>query len=526
MSSEEDEYFVPDMCPSPDYGMVVNDGGGVSYCIDNMSMFHRFLILGNESSSYVASNSLEGLTCSCIELLLSKGKANEMLQMILRVSMEGLAPKQSYLLFALAKMAEFSEETRRLVFEVALGPVCRTFSALAEFLHHFDKLSWGSNTRKAVSRWMFQQLPRDLAYQFTKYRNRYGFTPRDVLRLSHPKPIGHMDAYNDVFAYAVGKWNPRNCVSPIAEYLIAADAIRTTTCLHTAKHLIEKHRFGWEHVGQQKLLKYPEVWNAFLANGMTYHALLRNLVRMLQLPNAPQCLDIPRITQQLVNKDNIQRSRVHPIQVLQAMRMVDNKVDPCTALAEVDVALHIAFHESFQNVQPTHKRFLLAVDVSGSMEAAKCVGMPHLTARDAASALALAFLKREPFVVPVAFSKGLTKLPIHKEQTIQEAINATSCLPFQQTDCSLPIEYALEHNMVVDCFVIITDNETNCNVRHPHVVLKEYREMLNPSAKLIVLATSTNSVSIADPKDKGMLDIAGMDSSVFQVMHQFCMDQF
>lgn len=505
-----------DYASAMEEGMTPNDAGGVSFAISDMETFRRFLILGSESSMYVASSTLESLTCSCIELLLHQGYMEDMLQEIARVSLQGLAPKQTYALFALARMASISVEARRKIFRTMLPVVCRTFSTLTEFLRFIPHMSWGHGVRKGVQEWLLHFSPQDLAYQFTKYRNRHGYTPKDLLRLVHPKPVA---GYEEVFAYAAGKWDVNYPSSSVLhDYLVAAYVVRHSQDVHAVIPLIEAYHFGWEHVGQQQLLRDARVWNAFLQNGMPYQALLRNVVRMLTLQLSPYMLDRTTLLERLTNKEAIRKSRTHPIQVLQALRMVGS----ATQDAEVEVALQLAFHESFHNIPPTYQRLLLAVDVSGSMSSARCVGMRELSALDAATAIALTMMKQEPYVLALAFSEGLTPLPVKKDMTLCEALESMKGLPFQRTDCSLPMEYALANKILVDCFVVITDNETNYNLRHPHVVLQEYREKVNPNAKLVVLATSACNVSIADPTDKGMLDMAGMDSSIFHVLYQFC----
>lgn len=493
--------------------MLPNNGGGMSFGIDDWNAFRRFLILGSESSCYQPAVTTQSLTCSCIERLIHDGKGQDMLQEILDISNDGRAPKQSYALYALAKIAELSPELKRKIFSADyLSKVCRTFSTLTEFLQCFEKVSWGNNTRSGIEKWMYQFPARHLAFQFTKYRNRNGYTPKDILRLVHPK--SEDESYQELFAYVADKWE-NAAASDIHDYLEAADTLRKTEDLDIALEMINEHRFGWEHIGKQKLLKEASIWNTFLIDGMPYHAMLRNIVRMLNLPSLNRSV----LCESIVNKNAIQHSRVHPIQILQAYRMVKN----CGMAEDVAEFLDLAFDTSFDNVKPTHQRFMLALDVSGSMDCSKCVGMKTLTARDAAAAIALAFVRREPYVTTVAFSCDLTPLTIGKEDSLQKVIRTMSQLPFSSTDCSLPILYALDKKQVVDCFVMITDNETNCNREDPHTVLERYRKEVNPNAKMVVLATASTNVSIANPSDAGMLDIAGMDSSVFQIIQQFCL---
>ena len=86
------------------------------------------------------------------------------------------------------------------------------------------------------------------------------------------------------------------------------------------------------------------------------------------------------------------------------------------------------------------------------------------------------------------------------------------------TDCAKTFEYALQRKIPVDKFVIITDNETNSGRQAPVEALNRYRRAMLSNAKSIVIATSVGQFTIADPKDAGMLDIAGFDSAAPQII--------
>ncbi len=90
----------------------------------------------------------------------------------------------------------------------------------------------------------------------------------------------------------------------------------------------------------------------------------------------------------LGDAERIRRARVHPIAVLAALRTYAsgrgargrNEWRPVRQIVD---ALDAAFYTSFGNVEPTGKRLLLALDVSGSMESGQVAGVPGLTPRDA-----------------------------------------------------------------------------------------------------------------------------------------------
>ena len=68
---------------------------------------------------------------------------------------------------------------------------------------------------------------------------------------------------------------------------------------------------------------------------------------------------------------------------------------------------------------------------------------------------------------------------------------------------------------------MITDSETWCGQIQPFEALKQYRRKTGINAKLMVIAMTSNGFSIADPSDKGMMDIVGFDTSVPAILTDF-----
>jgi len=94
---------------------------------------------------------------------------------------------------------------------------------------------------------------------------------------------------------------------------------------------------------------------------------------------------------------------------------------------------------------------------------------------------------------------------------------------FGATDCSLPMQEALQQGMHdIDVFIVFTDSETYTGLIHPSQALRKYREQTpKKDAKLIVMGMASNEFTIADPKDNGMLDVVGFDSSVPEIIASF-----
>ncbi|MDQ6672923.1 MAG: TROVE domain-containing protein [Chloroflexota bacterium] len=75
---------------------------------------------------------------------------------------------------------------------------------------------------------------------------------------------------------------------------------------------------------------------------------------------------------QLGDAERLRAARIHPIGVLAALKTYaqgkgERGKATWTPVPRVVDALDAAFYASFQNVEPTGKRWLLTLDVSGSM---------------------------------------------------------------------------------------------------------------------------------------------------------------
>ena len=145
----------------------------------------------------------------------------------------------------------------------------------------------------------------------------------------------------------------------------------------------------------------------------------------------------------------------------------------------------------------------------------------NLTPREVSAAMAMTTARVEDDYIVTAFTRDFSVLNISPRQRLDDVVKSISRLPMGATDCALPMVWAKQQNVYMDTFVVYTDNETWCGKIHPFEALKEYRRTVNPEAKLIVCAVTPTSFSIADPDDAGMLDIAGFDSNVPNIISDF-----
>src|SRR5262249_27568232 len=154
-----------------------------------------------------------------------------------------------------------------------------------------------------------------------------------------------------------------------------------------------------------------------------------------------------------------------------------------------------------------------------------------LTPREAAAAMALTTAATEANYHIVGFTAadgqawgrgtGMTPLNLSPSMRLDDAVRATSGLPFGATGAALPMRYALEKRLKVDAFVVYTDSETWAGDIHPVQALRAYREQSGIAAKLVVVGMVSNGFSIADPDDAGMLDIVGFDTAAPALIADF-----
>jgi len=539
---------VPQSDPIPGSGQVPNSAGGYAWEVDDWMRLRRFLILGSEGGSYYASESaLTRENAVAVERCILADGPRAVAE-ISRVSEDGRAPKNAPALFALAMAAGIGDEPTRKAALAALPRVARTGTHLFQFATFVEQFrGWGRSLRRAVGRWYADRPVDALAYQAVKYRQRGGVTHRDLLRLGHP--AGKVSGGNPSLAVspqheAMFEWIVRGTVAEdlprIVHGFVAAQAAQTPK---QAATLVREFRLPREAL-QPEHLTSAEVWAALLED-MPMTALIRNLATMTRVGViAPGSDGAAKVVEQLGDVERIRKARIHPIAVLAALRTYGTGHGVrgrgmWIPVREVIDALDAAFYAAFENVEPTGKRLLLALDVSGSMTVGQVAGVPGLTAREASAALALVSAATEPRYETVGFfagrsgfarqgrgrfagrSDGLTPLSISPRQRLDDAVKTVSRLPFGGTDCALPMLYAQSLEREIDTFVIYTDSETWAGGIHPVQALRDYRRASGIDARLVVVGMVSNGFSIADPADPGMLDVVGFDTATPQLIADF-----
>ena len=506
----------------PGSSQVPNSAGGYAFPVDDWTRLDRFLILGSEGGSYYAGereltrkNADAVLRCIEEDGLRAVARIRE-------ISHSGRAPRNDPAVFALAMAAKLGDEATRKAAFAAMPAVARTSTHLFQFAEALQAFGgWGRATTRAVAGWYQREDVGQLAYQAVKYRQREGWTHADLLRLSHPK--APTVAHRELYGWIVDGILPAD--GDALRQVQGFEQLQRATSAAEAARLVTEYRLPWETVPTE-LRSSPEIWSALLPE-MPLMAMIRNLATMTRIGLvAPMAEATDTILRQLGDRERIRRARVHPMAILAALKTYEQGHGErgrhnWTPVQQVVDSLNEAFHLAFDNVEATGKRWLLGVDVSGSMAGGTVAGVAGMTPRIAAAAMTLVTAATEPQHVIMAFQDRFVPLGISPRQRLDDVVRKASGLPFGRTDCALPMLYATERRIKVDVFVVYTDSETWYGQVHPVQALRQYREKMGIPAKLIVQAFVANNFSIADPNDAGMLDVIGFDTAVPSLIRDF-----
>jgi 60 kDa SS-A/Ro ribonucleoprotein len=536
---------------------VKNAAGGYVFKAGDDVRVRRFLVLGTTAGTYYASP--RDITRDNADLIIAtaKERGSWLVGEILAISTEGRAPRQDPGLFALAVVAAHGDDDARAAALSALPAVARTASTLFQFVKYVEQFrGWGKGLRQAVARWYLGNTTDWLAYQMVKYRQRHGWTHRDVLRSAHVLAAEQNLTTNDparraLLAWGAGKIKAADLGEAAHLPPIVGAFERVWASDDPALWEAETwdHHLPWEALPDAARTR-PEVWATLVRQGMPITALLRNLPTLTRLGVLDDAAVLATVTARLTDPEALRKGRVHPLNVLLAARTYasgrslrgDSTWTPNRHVVD---ALDAAFYASLHTVEGSGKRMLVALDVSGSM-GAPLMDLPQagrwdhrvlpLTVREAAAAMTLAILNSEPYADVIGFTGSgshsfrdafdqrpeyVSELDITPRRRLDDVVSYVTGMPFGPTDVALPALWAIHHKRHYDGILILTDNETWSGNVHPWQAMNRYRQRLVPDARMVVMAMTATDVSVADPTDPLSLDIAGLDASAPNLIADF-----
>ncbi len=547
--------ITPQSQPIPGSTQVRNSNSGYSWQVDDWTRLDRFLILGAEGGTYYIGE--RELVKQNHDALIRCIKADGVraVNRIVEISDAGRAPKNDPAIFALSLVVTHGDAAAKAHAFASLNNVCRIGTHLFHFAEYVNAMrGWGRGLRNAVGHWYVDRGADDLAHQAVKYQQRDGWSHADLLRLAHPKaPSSQHDA---VFRWmlagadSLGEREVKRKVrgeDRVAKYSAVGELPKLVQAFELAKRasiageivkLIDEFNLPREAVPTQWLNEVV-VWEALLER-MPMTAMIRNLGKMTSLGLlAPFSNAKSLIVRKLRDETTLKRARIHPLAMLVAQKIYAQghgdkgalKWSPVSAVVD---ALDEAFYATFQNVGPCGKPLLLALDVSGSMAGSMIAGS-CISAREASAAMALITAATEPEHEIIAFSaaagghggkwgggeSGITRVNLSPRMRLADVIKRIESIPMGGTDCALPMIWAARNKLDVSGFITYTDSETWAGNIHPAQALRQYRSEFISDAKAVVVGMTSNGFTLADPNDRGMMDVVGFDTTAPAVIADF-----
>lgn len=522
-------------------GQVENSAGGFSFAVDDWTRLDRFLILGSEGNSYYATaRELTRENAHAVQrCIASDGKRT--VARIVEISDAGRAPKNDPALFALALAAKTGDEATRKAAAAALPKVARIGTHLFHFADNVKALGgWGRATKRAFSDWYRGMADDRLVLQAIKYQQRDGWGHRDLLRKSHPVPVS--ERQKAIFHWMVNGWDSVGGEPHPDEVLAKIWAFERAKTASRKELICLISDYGLPHECVPNETKGdPDVWAAMLPQ-MGLGALVRNLGKMTSIGLLKPMSNASKLARErLGDAEAIGKARLHPLQILVALKTYEQGHGEKGSLSwspdkRICDALDAAFYLAFKAVEPTGKRHLLAIDVSGSMDQGLIAGMVGISPRVGAAAMALTTANVESEHAFVGFTdgplpsmwssrnglgSGIVEIPISSRSRLSDVCQHMADIPMGGTDCALPMLWAAQNKIAVDMFCVYTDSETWAGNVHPVRALKDYRQKMGIPAKLVVVGMLANEFTIADPADAGMLDVCGFDTATPAILSDF-----
>ncbi|WP_206184977.1 TROVE domain-containing protein, partial [Thermoactinospora rubra] len=390
----------------------------------------------------------------------------------------------------------------------------------------------GRSLRTALGSWFLAGDADSVAFKACKAMRRKtpqgeDFSLRDVLRIAHP--VADTEQRKTLLGWIAGNVADEQA----REQLPSVDAFLTAKAVTNADEavrVVTERRVPWEFL-PDAMLREPQVWDALVDTvGMT--ALLRNLARMTRIGTLRPMADATRrAVARLTDREAILRARIHPMDAWLALRVYGSgrsqpnpraEAQAWTPVPAVLDALEEAYELSFGAVEPTGRRLLVAVDSSGSMAYATVYsgGSRLGTAYEVGCAMAVMLARIERGNVHVID----VDTAVHPSK-VTPRTNMREIAAWRPsgggTDLALPFTWAQREGLDVDGIVVFTDSETWAGRAHPAQALAAYRRTVNPDTRVVVAAMTPVGYSIGDPRDPGVLNVAGLDAGLPLVVNGF-----
>lgn len=553
---------IPNASVKTDARQVMNDAGGFVFAADDLEVLRRFLILGAAGTYYKSGDEVVLSNLKVLDRIMGRTEPKGLVEFF--VDMRPRVPSSKTLVASLAYMMKFGEPELKRVIADNVSRLLWTGDDLMRYLSFCKAFQrgWGRAQTRLVNNWYNSRKIDALTLQMLKYKGRYGWTQKDILKLGSvaPQTIAHDALYAYVVARVRGGEDRYNAawkkVVNVYEHDLNESHQKAMNFLLDVERMwsyfgegnIEDgisiaahHKMPWELLPSQ-ILDSWQVWDGYLLDAIGPRALLRHLNRLSKMGIGNMTDQLDDVWDKFHDPEWI--SGAHPASIAIALMQYgkgisSNGDNQWPVSPTIERALDEAFIASYSTHSllgnDTSKKLIVAVDVSPSMHGSVVDGIGGMKAVDVAALMTSVFVRgeRAGSVLPMAFasssgrytlgssSSGVSMLQIDSRSSVKEVYAKVLHADWGGggTDCSLPFVWALANNVKADV-IVITDYETWAG-KSPNAALERYRKDVYPAARLVVVATTPSDYQISDPRDPLSMNVVGFDTAAPQIIELF-----
>lgn len=380
--------------------------------------------------------------------LLADKKHNFIFDLVETIHKENKSCYPDALLYVLSEMAR-DKELRPKALEIAetLCEKVESFIVFLKFsLENSPKMGFGRSFRNFIRNWYVSKDHLKLAEIVGEMKKYRGWRHCDLMRLAHVKTSEPAKAA--CFKYAVSglkdmekEYGDNEEAKKVVSYLTTVETYRKKTDPVEVAGKIESYLLGIEHVNFV-LLEDKKVWLALLKQMpvlqvlnhfqfMSKRKMFRNsrnwdfifvdtVIEALTKPYSNRIgVSANRVFIELMNYENAGRVKLEL-----ATKIHQTSKKPPILNSDLINALTQLMITCIEDVKPTGKKFMLAIELSQEMLKRRCNVARYITLMEAAGFLAYYLLHTEVSVKLFTFNgTGLKQLSIAKEATIKQLID-------------------------------------------------------------------------------------------------------
>lgn len=531
----------------------------------------QYLYVGKEYPNYQPGNWFvhkyyEQGRISSISKLAEKENPLVAIDLIKKAFDSKLIQNPETLVFALAVCArQTGKDTLRHAAYNAIKTICSTPQHFILFIKFASELAkslpepkhgWGSGWRKAVNDWYLSKDALELAKCVTRYKGRYGWTHKDIIKLSHPKTSDI--AKQAVFKYVLfglketqKEFGDKPEAVEVVNYIQSVEDFKHCEDELQAARLLEIHNLTLDHVPGH-MLKSEEVWNSLIPT-MSLTMLFNSLQRIHNIgilkPNATA---VDKIIDAISDQDKLASEKIHPALVHITIKNYEKSGKPLSFEKQrvknaakkpsppplkpnrkIIEALYKTLGYSFNSLEPTGLRYMITIDMNKAMQDSPAWQCGNVSAAEAGCLIALCLLRCEQNVTVATFKNiGIHVVNLDKNGSLGQIVRKMKQMPTGAVNLEKPMIWATQKSKKYDVFINVVDvveKRFGNGVRtdNPIKAIKDYRTKMElKDAKLVTCAmTSAHMVSHADT-DKNCLSICGFDENVPKIIEAFARSLF